>query len=311
MKNIKFDVVIPTFKPGIDLKTLLNKLRSQTLQPEKIIIINTEEKYLQKSLYAGISNIEIHHIKQEEFDHGATRDLGANISTGEFVIFMTQDAMPLDYILFEELLRPFDDNEVGVVYGRQLADENCNIIERFTRKFNYPEYDIIKIKADLPKLGIKTYFSSDVCAAYRKDLYIKNGGFIKQTIFNEDSIYASKIINMNYKVVYASKAKVLHYHNYSSVQYLKRNFDLGVSHRQNPEIFLAIKSENEGMKLVKDTARFLNKNKKTYLIPSLIIKSGFKFIGYKLGKSYKRLPYGLIKKITMNKEYWKKIGDKL
>lgn len=304
----KFSLVIPTYKPGDEFSELLQKISVQTLKPERIIIINTESKYLQDSLYAGICNVEVYHISKDEFDHGGTRDMGLKMTEEDFVVFMTQDAVPHDEFLFEELLKPFSDETVGVVYARQAGDENCNIIENFTREFNYPDYDIVKSKAQLSEMGIKTYFSSDVCAAYRKALYLENGGFEINTIFNEDSLYAAKIIGQDKKVVYASKAVVVHYHNYKLMQYLKRNFDLGVSHSRYWEVFEGLKSENEGAALVKKTAKYLVEKGKIYLIPSLILKSGFKFIGYKLGKNYKKLPKFLIKKISMNKGYWAKKG---
>ena len=308
MAKSKFSVVIPTFKPGNEFREILQKISVQTFLPNRVIIINTEKKYLQESLYAGICNVEVYHIKTDEFDHGATRDKGLSMVEDEFVIFMTQDAIPNNEFLFEELLKPFSDSLVGVVYARQIGDKGCNIIENYTREFNYPNCDIVKSKNSLEELGIKTYFSSDVCAAYRKEFYINNGGFEKNTIFNEDSIYAAKIINDGKKVVYASKAIVVHYHNYKLMQYLRRNFDLGVSHSQYEKVFSGLKSENEGVILVKKTIKFLIKEGKIYLIPSLIFKSGFKYVGYKLGKNYVKLPYFIIKKLSMNKGYWAKKG---
>jgi rhamnosyltransferase len=178
-------------------------------------------------------------------------------------------------------------------------------METFTRSFNYPEQDKIKSQADIDVLGIKTYFCSNVCAAYRKELYDSLGGFIKHTIFNEDMIFAGKIIKSGMKIAYCASAKVVHSHNYSNMQQLRRNFDLAVSQKDNPEIFYGIKSEGEGIRLVLQTAKHCMKVGKPWLIIELVCKSGFKYIGYKLGLSYDRLPKRLIQSLTMNKEYWK------
>ena len=40
-------------------------------------------------------------------------------------------------------------------------------------------------------------------------------------------------------------------------------------------------------------------------IPGLIVQSGCKFLGYKLGLHYEKLPEWLILRCTMNKTYWK------
>lgn len=41
-------------------------------------------------------------------------------------------------------------------------------------------------------MGIKTFFCSDVCAAYRVDLFHKLGGFESPVIFNEDMFLLQK-----------------------------------------------------------------------------------------------------------------------
>ena len=62
--------------------------------------------------------------------------------------------------------------------------------------------------------------------------------------------------------------------------------------------------------LVKSTARFLIRRGKPWLVPGLVVKSGFKFLGYRAGKCYRLLPKWLILKLTMNREYWKKACDR-
>lgn len=105
---------------------------------------------------------------------------------------MTDDALPADQYLLENLVRGLTEKEsTAVAYGRQLPDRDCGIIERYTRAFNYPEESRLKTREDLPELGIKTYFCSNVCAAYKRSVYLELGGFTKKTIFNEDMIFAA------------------------------------------------------------------------------------------------------------------------
>ena len=85
--------------------------------------------------------IEVTHIRQEEFDHGGTRNMGASISQADIVLYMTQDAIPADNQLIERFVEIFKSNpEIGIAYGRQLPREDCNIIEKIIQeRFNYPE----------------------------------------------------------------------------------------------------------------------------------------------------------------------------
>ena len=163
----------------------------------------------------------------------------------------------------------------------------------------------IKTVEDLPKLGIKTFFCSNVCAAYRRDIYEELGGFIRHTIFNEDMIYAAGAVRAGYGIAYEADARVIHSHNYTNMQQLRRNFDLGVSQADHPEVFAGVPSEAEGRKLVQVTYQSLKAKKKLYLFPGFCVQCGFKYAGYLMGKHYKKLPKKWVMKITMNREYWK------
>ena len=110
--------------------------------------------------------------------------------------------------------------------------------------------------------------------------------------------------NHGYGIAYNPKARVCHSHNYTNIQYLKRNFDLGVSQADHPEIFEGVPSEGEGKKMVNATANYLKSNRMRSKLFSLYVKSGFKFIGYKLGKNYKKLPKNIVLALSMNKDYW-------
>ena len=92
------------------------------------------------------------------------------------VICMTQDACPDNDRLTEELVHALDNDRLAVAYARQLPRKESTILERYTRQFNYPAESREKTKADLKDMGIKTYFCSDVCAAYNRKKYIENGG---------------------------------------------------------------------------------------------------------------------------------------
>ena len=162
----------------------------------------------------------------------------------------------------------------------------------------------IKTAKDLPELGIKTFFASNVCAAYRRSYFDALGGFTDHTIFNEDMIYARHLIDAGYAISYSARAEVVHSHNYSGMEQFHRNFDLGVSHTQFPEEFSGIKAESEGKKLVLQTCRYLMKIHKPWLIVKLIWQSGCKYIGYFLGKRYQKFPAWFVKRCSMNRSYW-------
>ena len=312
----KVDVVIPTYKPGKKFSRLLKMLQRQTWPVGKIIVMNTEKSFWNEHGFEGIKNLEVHHLTKEEFDHGETRNRGMRFSRADIVVFMTDDAVPADEHLIEALVKAFEQRgpegeAVIMAYARQLPDKDCPLAERYTRSFNYPEESCVKTRADLEQMGIKTFFASNVCCAYDREKFWFQGGFIRRTIFNEDMIFAGKaLLQDDYAVAYAAGARVIHSHNYNCRQQFKRNFDLAVSQADHPELFGCVRSESEGIRLVKSTAHFLIRRGKPWLVPGLLVKSGFKFLGYRAGKCYRLLPKWLILKLTMNREYWKKACDR-
>lgn len=301
-------VLIPTYRPDKRLARLLQMLQHQTYPVKQIIIMNTERSLWNEGGYEGIPGLEVHHVTRAEFDHGGTRRQGMGYVKTDICICMTQDAVPADKHLVEALVQALAQESggepVAAAYARQLPDKDCRLIERYTRSFNYPEEPVVKTSADLPRLGIKTYFCSNVCAAYRMDIYDRLDGFVEEAIFNEDMLYAAQVIDAGYGVAYAPDARVIHSHNYSGRQQFHRNFDLAVSQAQHPEVFAAVPSESEGIRMVKQTAKYLKEQKKAYLLPVLVYQSGCKYLGYQLGKHYRLLPMALVRKLTMNQAYW-------
>ena len=306
MENKTVDVIIPAYHPGKEFATLIKRLEKQSVPIHRIIVMNTEESMWNKDWEKLSDVMEIHHLAKSEFDHGGTRAQAAELSDADVMIFMTQDAMPADRELLAELLKALEQDEnIAAAYARQLPNAECSFVERYTRAFNYPDRSVVKTKKDMDQYGIKTFFCSNVCAAYKKDIYQKQGGFVRRTIFNEDMIYAGGLIQAGYGIAYAAEAKVIHSHNYNCMQQFHRNFDLGVSQAEHPEIFEGVPSEGEGMRLVKKTLSHLVRSGKIWLIPGFVMQCAGKYAGYLAGKNFRRLPKKFVLWCTMSPNYWK------
>lgn len=306
------DVIIPVYRPDATFERLLERLGKQEYPIRRIIIMNTERVLWKEEKYKANANLEVHHVTKEEFDHGGTRNQGASYSQADIMVFMTDDAVPADRHLIGALVKGLEQSgpegeKVVMAYARQLPNSGCGLAEQYTRSFNYPDESRIKIGKDLARLGIKTFFASNVCCAYDRKSFVEAGGFISHTIFNEDMIFAGRAVKeRGQAIAYVAEARVYHSHNYGCMEQLRRNFDLAVSQADHPEVFGGIRSESEGIRLVKKTCAWLWEQKKAWLIPGVIAKSGFKYMGYLLGKRYRKLPGWVIRRVTMNREYWKR-----
>ncbi|HIZ43778.1 MAG TPA: glycosyltransferase [Firmicutes bacterium] len=322
----RINILVPVYRPDEKLAGLIYMMNRQSLKPDKMVFMvtvdadSTEEdqaRALSGTVRGSDIPIECRFVRKAEFDHGGTRNRGMEYCDGQIVICMTQDAVPEDDHMVEELTLPFrgefcgasggvaEGREIIVSYARQMPAKDCRPVERFTRNFNYPPVSRIKTEEDLKTLGIKTFFASNVCAAYKKDLFLARGGFPEQTIFNEDMIFAGRAVRAGYAVAYAAGARVIHSHNLPFREQFKRNFDLAVSQADFPDVFEGVPSEGEGIRLVKSTMRYLASQGKIHLIPGLIWGSACKYAGYFLGKRYRKLPKKLVRAFSLNKYYWR------
>lgn len=376
MREVVTDVVIPAYNPDRRLLTILERLASQTLPVRRVHLINTEKEGLDRLLgkegsarYPGAVEgvlagqgapeggeealvrrypfLSVTHIKKSEFDHGGTRNMGVLAAEGaDYVVMMTQDAVPAGDTLIESLIRPLEESRVGgsdpgtahesaggqeapeapaessdpaaahdtaggqepgtliAAYARQLPYEDADTAEKLSRSFNYSDEPLVKSQKDFQRLGIKTYFCSNVCAAYRRDLLLELGGFPKDMIFNEDMVFAGRALQAGYRIRYTPEAEVYHSHNYGCMAQFHRNFDLGVSQAQHPEIFSGTSSEGEGMRYVKAVTARLWENRELLQIPVFAARCAFRLAGYRLGKGYEKLPEGLVRRFSSSGAYW-------
>lgn len=316
------DVIIPVYKPDKKLERLLAMLFRQTIRPANIILMNTEaEGFATKDIKERVEKVarkednrnsapvkvRIVSVEKKDYDHGGTRNLAAGCYTeGEYFLCMTQDAIPADAFLVEKLLRCFQDERVGAAYARQMATEGASFTEQYLRLHNYPAKSCKKTKEDMERLGIKTYMISNACAMYRKSTYERLGGFVTDTIFNEDMIYGAGLIEDGGAICYCAEARVYHTHNYGLKAQFKRSFDLAVSQAEYKEIFSRVSSEKEGMRYVKGAMEFCLAQHRYGDMVRFLADAVARYSGFFLGKHYRWLPEGAIRACTLQPAYWEK-----
>ena len=260
MKNYKLSLIIPTLNAEKYICPLVDSINNQTIVPDEIIIVDSESDDQTVESVKNKPNVKVIQIKRNEFDHGKTRDMALRSSIGEFIVFMTQDAIPNNEYFIERLVSPFFMDEMIVLStGRQLPKSDASKMEQLVRAFNYPAESKVRSKDDIPEMGIKTFFASDVCSAYRRKIYEELDGFDYPIKTNEDMFYAAKVINAGYKIAYCADAEVLHSHNFTLKEQYKRNYIQGYEIERHRDILGKSSQESEGMKLVKYVSKGLLK----------------------------------------------------
>ncbi|WP_457622818.1 glycosyltransferase family 2 protein [Persephonella sp.] len=307
MKHLKISVIIPTFNAENFLGNLLDILSKQSKKVDEIIIIDSSSTDNTIKIAKEYKTTVIK-IPKEAFDHGGTRTLAARTANGDILIFLTQDALPYDNLTIKNIVNPFlKDNKIGAAYGRQIPYPDTNLFGKHLRYFNYPVTSYIKSYNDKEKFGIKTAFLSNSFAAYRRSVLEEIDWFKDNLILGEDIYAGAKILKTGYKIAYVSVAKVFHSHSYTVWQEFKRYFDIGVFHKNEYWILEEFgKPEGEGIRYLKSELKFLSKSKAFHLLPEFMIRNFLKYVGYKLGYKYNKIPKKLIKNFSMYSSWWDK-----
>lgn len=297
-------VIVPTCNAGPAFSSILDILCHQSQKFDIVIVdSSSDDDTLDIARQYKINVIEIH---RESFNHGGTRQMAVDcLKEGDLVVFLTQDALLADANVIEHILKPFHDNHIAAVCGRQLPAKEATAIEAHARLYNYSSESFVRSIKDVKQFGLKTAFISNSFAAYRISALNEVGGFPDNVIFGEDMYVAAKLLKAGYKIAYAADACVYHSHDYSIWQEFKRYFDMGVFHSHEPWIRQGFGgAEGEGVKFVASELKYLLKHA-IWRIPEAFIRTLLRYAGFRLGLLEKWIPLRFKKGLAMNKNFFK------
>ena len=277
-------VIIPTLNAEKELPRLLDGLMRQSYPIDEIIVVDSASEDKTEQICSKYEKVKFLPIKREEFNHGRTRDYALSESKGDVVVFLTQDAIPADAEMLKKLIAPLDDCNVAVSTGRQLPKATATRMERLVRAFNYPSESRICTTRDVEELGIKTFFCSDVCAAYNRKVYLKLGGFPYPVKTNEDMFFAAKAICSGYGVAYAADAMVYHSHNFTLQEQYHRNWLQGYEMEQHKDLLGEVKKEKEGLRLAVYVSRKLLEEGHIIDMARFAMDCAARLLGNRMGK---------------------------
>lgn len=284
-------IIILVKNGGERLKLLMESLEKQNFSGSfEIIAIDSgsEDESIQ---ILEKYNTKIYEIKPEEFHHSRTRNFGAQKSSGEVLVYLTQDALPINNDLLEKLVKPLQNPEVAVSYGRQIANPDSSDVNTFFYLYFYPDERKVlgKQESNNPKkFYIDHIYVSDVCSAIKRDVWEKLR-FTDDVSMSEDKDFALKVLKTGYKIVYEPEATVYHSHDYSLRSLFKRRFQDGSAFSN-----IALEGESgffgRGLKFVTEEMKFLIRKKHFLGIPYAILYNFIHFLGFFMGKHEKYMP---------------------
>lgn len=216
-------IVIPVLNAEAFLPRLLDAIFSQTLRPVEVVLVDSMSKDATREIAEQYDAVRV--IPIENFSHGRGRNLGVRAARGEFVVLMTQDALPRDADWLVRLLEPFEDPQVAASYSRQVAGPAASPMEQYFLMTHFPPGPPVRrVRQEGESLTLDKVFFSNVSAAVRRELLLKYP-FDEELIMSEDQQMSRDVMNAGYAVVYAPDSVVVHYHSYTLRVLFRRYLD--------------------------------------------------------------------------------------
>lgn len=315
MPRITASVVIPVKNPGPIFREVVAAACGQYFPDgHEVIIIDSGSTDGTADWLRGQRGIKLIEIPSRQFGHGRTRNLGVEEAEGDYVAFLTHDALPADRYWLTNLVAPFKGRpDVAAVFGRHLPYSSAspptkhNLLTGF-EAFKQKPFQFIESEADYEgntQLRQFLHFYSDNNSCLRKSVW--NIIPYPDVEFAEDQLWAKAIIEAGYTKAYAHNAAVYHSHDWGPVTTGRRSFDeamffrLYFGYKMCPSIIHGISN------IIRLTRRDFSLYRAAFPKGSVLecfirafSVNFFMQVGYYFGQRHKVLPRSAIARISLD-----------
>jgi rhamnosyltransferase len=254
--------------------------------------------------------VKIVHIKPEEFRHGSTRNLGAELAKGKYLIYITQDAIPFNEHWLDLLINCIgNDEKIAGAYSRNIPKPGCDPFEERYIANAWGEKKEIKNIGNYRNYK-KLIFFSNTSSCIRKDVWEKYP-FKEDLIQTEDQEWSKNVLESGYTIIYEPESMVCHSHCYPAKNLFGKYFDAGTAHKQifkdNNHVYLPLIPFFVLAVMMLDLNFMIKRNYRLIpilkWIPNSIIRHFIEATGFWLGLHSRFLPVELKRKFTMYGRY--------
>jgi rhamnosyltransferase len=301
-------IVIPVKDGGSDLVRCLQGIGAQVIDDEVEIVVIDSGSTDGSVVQARERGAFVREIPPHEFSHGSARNLGASLASGEWLVFISQDAHPVDERWLERLTGPLREQEslVGGVYGRQLPHPGATPPERYFLDFLYGAQARRQSAAGTHELTMETTLFSNVNAAMPRSLW-ERFPFVEDIIMSEDQDWSRRVLLDGFTLAYEPAAAVRHSHNYTLGGAFRRFFDSGAS---ADRAYLAGERESAralraaAIRYARGELQWMWRTGQRRWIPYTAVYETTKMIGLLLGANHKRLPLAAKRRLSALPDFW-------
>jgi rhamnosyltransferase len=227
---VKVSIIILVKNGDAYLEEVLKEVFTQEIEETfEVIAIDSGSIDNTKEILAKFP-VHVEEIPPAAFNHGETRNHGAQLAKGEYLVYLTQDATPFDRIWLERLVRPLkEDPLVAGAFSSQRPRGGCHLMEK--RQILQTELTSGKVMRVNSAIGNPEYernrypfiWFSNTSSCIRKQVWERYP--FRKVEFAEDQDWAQRVLEAGYKTVYVPESIVLHSHNYRPVKNFRRHFE--------------------------------------------------------------------------------------
>ena len=221
-------VLIPVKDGGSDLVRCLESIARQEVDvPVEVVVVDSGSTDGSPDRARALGAI-VHEIPAEEFVHGATRNLAARLSSGDVLVFTSQDAVADDRHWMRLLAEAAGRPGAAGAYGRQIAHEGTRPPDRFFLDFMYGPEARVQRLTSIDELTYEQTLFSNANSAIPRRIW-EAFPFADDVVMSEDQEWSRRMLLAGYTIVYEPRAAVRHSHEYSLREAFRRFYASGAS----------------------------------------------------------------------------------
>jgi rhamnosyltransferase len=219
-------IIIPARNEAANIGACLEAVMAQPCsRSREVIVIDSGSSDGTAEIVEKMPGVRLVRVDAGEFGHGRTRNLGAKLATGEFLVFLNADALPRGQDWLSGLVAGFaGDERIAGVYGRHVPRSGCHLYMARDLLRAMPEHRMEKTRAG----RLDNFLFSTVSGAMRREIW-QRYPFRDGIGIAEDQEWARRVLAAGYKLLYVPGSVVEHSHNYSFVEQFRIKYRVGRS----------------------------------------------------------------------------------
>jgi rhamnosyltransferase len=227
---VKVSIIILVKNGGAYLEEVLGRVFSQNSEDEfEVLAIDSGSTDNSKEILARFP-VRVREIPPAIFNHGETRNLGASLSRGAYLVYLTQDAIPGNETWLKRLVEPLEEDPlVAGAFSSHRPRKDCPLMEKRqllqteltsgkTRRINVATGNPAYEKSPYPFIWF-----SNTSSCIRREVWERLP--FRRLDFAEDQEWAKRVLESGYKTVYVPDSIVIHSHHYKPIKNFRRHFE--------------------------------------------------------------------------------------